>query len=92
MYLIEWGLWQTAIESKSRRKANEAGLTPAERRASQDLYEGDLEKDVHFRPVSETAHTRGPVFDFNDTLKSGAAAQPIATQGRPHRAAHNSLI
>ncbi|MEW5667972.1 DUF6708 domain-containing protein [Pseudomonas putida] len=68
MYLIEWGFWQMATESETERKAYEAELTPAEKRATQEFYEGDLEEDIHFQTVSEKPHTRGPIFAFNETF------------------------
>ncbi|MBH3450280.1 hypothetical protein I5S84_15620 [Pseudomonas putida] len=64
MYLIEWGFWQMATESEAARKAYEAELTPNEKR--QDLYEGELDEEMHFQPVSENPRARGPVFAFND--------------------------
>ncbi|GLO56216.1 hypothetical protein PPUJ20066_22520 [Pseudomonas putida] len=66
MYLIEWGFWQMATESEAARKAYEAEITPREKRANQDFYEDDVEKDIHFRQVSEKPNTRGPVFAFNE--------------------------
>lgn len=68
MYLIEWGFWQMAIESKAARKVYEAEVTPAEKRAMQDFYEGDLEEEVHFRRISENPRTYGPVYAFNETF------------------------
>jgi hypothetical protein len=68
MYLVEWGFWQMATESENARKAYEAEMAPAERRSSQDYYEGDLEKEIHFQQVSEKPHTRGPIFAFNKTF------------------------
>lgn len=68
MYLIELGFWQMATESETKRKAYEAELTPAEKRATQEFYEGDLEEDIHFQTVSKKPQTRGPVFAFNDTF------------------------
>ncbi|MCH7302731.1 hypothetical protein MBA34_27405, partial [Pseudomonas capeferrum] len=66
MYLAEWGFWQMATESEYARKAYEAEMTPAERRSSQDYYEGDLEEEIHFQQVSDKPHTRGPIFAFNE--------------------------
>jgi hypothetical protein len=66
LYLIEWGFWQMATESEAARKAYEAEITPREKRANQDFYEGDVEKDIHFRQVSEKPNARGPVFAFNE--------------------------
>nr|WP_225780649.1 DUF6708 domain-containing protein [Pseudomonas sp. Marseille-Q3773] len=67
MYLIEWGLWQMATESESKRKAHEAEMSPKDKYAAEDFYESDLE-DIHFQPVSEKPHARGPVYAFNDTF------------------------
>ncbi|MGE8324085.1 MAG: DUF6708 domain-containing protein [Pseudomonas sp.] len=67
MYLIEWGFWQMATESETKRKAYEAEMSPKEKYAAKDFYESDLE-EIHFQPVSEKPHTRGPVFAFNDTF------------------------
>ncbi|MGH2292038.1 MULTISPECIES: DUF6708 domain-containing protein [Pseudomonas] len=66
MYLIEWGFWRMATQSESARDALEAEMTPAEKRADQDFYQRDLEEEMHFQSVSETPHTRGPVFAFNE--------------------------
>ena len=66
MYLMEWAFWQMATESEVARKASEAQMTLSEKRSAKDLYEGDLEEDIHFRSVSEKPNTRGPVFAFND--------------------------
>ena len=68
MYLIEWGFWRMATQSESARDALEAEMTPAEKRADQDFYQSDLEEEMHFQSVSETPHTRGPVFAFNETF------------------------
>ncbi|MDE4537355.1 hypothetical protein GIB19_09020 [Pseudomonas sp. ITEM 17296] len=66
MYLIEWGFWQMATEPEAARKAYEAEITPRAKRANKDFYEGDVEKDIHFRQVSEKPNARGPVFAFNE--------------------------
>ncbi len=68
MYLIEWGFWRMATEAASARKAVEAEMTPAEKRANQDFYEGDLDEELHFQSVSERPCARGPIFAFNDTF------------------------
>ncbi len=68
MYLIEWGFWRMATESESARKAVDAEMTPAEKRANQDFYEGDLSEEMHFQTVSERPCARGPIFAFNETF------------------------
>ncbi|MBC3502376.1 hypothetical protein HU761_13210 [Pseudomonas sp. SWRI59] len=68
MFMIEWGFWRMAIQSASARDAHEAEMTAAEKHASQDLYQGDLEEEMHFQSVSERPHTRGPTFAFNETF------------------------
>ncbi|MFK0096188.1 DUF6708 domain-containing protein [Pseudomonas sp. NPDC090592] len=68
MYLIEWGFWRMATESEAARKAFEAELTPREKLDSQDLYENEIEEEMHFRSISDTPTSRGPVFAFNDTF------------------------
>ncbi|MBV4492673.1 DUF6708 domain-containing protein [Pseudomonas oryzicola] len=68
MYLIEWGFWQMAIESEAARNAHEEEMTPAERRATQDFYQGDLTEELHFQQVSEKPRAHGPVFAFNETF------------------------
>ena len=68
MYLVEWGFWQMAIESEAARKAYVAEMTPVEKRAMRDFYEGDLEEEVHFRKVSENPRARSPVYAFNESF------------------------
>ncbi|MGH2292037.1 MULTISPECIES: DUF6708 domain-containing protein [Pseudomonas] len=67
MYIIEWGLWQMAIESYAARKKFDAERSASDKRADRDFYEGDFEKETHFRSVSEAPKVRGPVFTLNDT-------------------------
>ncbi|MFP3407599.1 DUF6708 domain-containing protein [Pseudomonas sp. NFX1] len=67
MYIIEWGLWQMAIESDVARKKFDAERSAPDKRADRDFYEGDFEKETHFRSVSEAPKVRGPVFTLNDT-------------------------
>ncbi|WP_412764974.1 DUF6708 domain-containing protein [Pseudomonas sp. NGC7] len=67
MYLIEWGFWNTCTESKAARTAADAETVPTHKHLAWDLYEGDLREGVHFKSVSTTPHSRGPVFAFNDT-------------------------
>lgn len=52
MYLIEWGFWQMATQSEAARRTYEAGMTPAEKRANRDFYEGYLNEEIHFSRVS----------------------------------------
>ncbi|MBC3502379.1 hypothetical protein HU761_13230 [Pseudomonas sp. SWRI59] len=67
MYIIEWGLWQMAVESYAARKKSDAERSASDKRADRDFYEGDFEKETHFRSVSEAPKVRGPVFTLNDT-------------------------
>ncbi|MBX6692076.1 hypothetical protein I8746_20980 [Pseudomonas sp. USTB-Z] len=67
MYLIEWGFWQMATQPEAARRTYEAGMTPAEKRAHRDFYEGDLNEEIHFCQVSEAPLIRGPVYAFNET-------------------------
>lgn len=64
MYLVEWGFWKMATESVAARKAYEAELTPQEKRDSQEIYENEIEEEMHFRSVSDKPTSRGPVFCF----------------------------
>ena len=48
MYLTEWGFWQMATESEAARKAYEVEVTPREKRANQDFYEGDVRRTYIF--------------------------------------------
>ncbi|WP_233456933.1 hypothetical protein [Pseudomonas monteilii] len=66
MYLVEWGFWKMATEFEAARKAYEAELTAKEKRDTQDLYENEIEEEMHFRSVSDKPDARGPVFAFND--------------------------
>ena len=59
MYIIEWGLWQMAIESDVARKKFDAERSAPDKRADRDFYEGDFEKETHFRSVSEAPKVRG---------------------------------
>ncbi|MFJ4457374.1 DUF6708 domain-containing protein [Pseudomonas sp. NPDC089392] len=68
MYLIEWGLWQTAIEAEALRNEYEKEMTASEINATRDFYELDLEEEMHFRRVSERPCARGPVYAFNETF------------------------
>lgn len=60
MFLLEWGFWQMATESKAESKKTE-------KKNKKHFYHGDLDQEIHFNPVSERPRTRGPVFAFNDT-------------------------
>ncbi|WDY59980.1 DUF6708 domain-containing protein [Pseudomonas sp. PSKL.D1] len=66
MYLIECGLWRIATETAAERKKTDADKSPSEKRADKDFYDSDLSEDVHFNSVSDKAHSRGPVFSFNE--------------------------
>ena len=67
MFLIEWGLWKTCTESEAARKAADTVIAPTDKSLAIDLYESELREDVHFRPVSNTPRSRGPIFALNET-------------------------
>ncbi|MFZ4823771.1 hypothetical protein CQW32_03795 [Pseudomonas putida] len=60
MYLIEWGFWKLSTQENANTK-------PANKPTTVDLYESELNEDIHFNSVSSTPRTRGPIFTFNDT-------------------------
>ena len=87
MYLVEWGLWKLCTESQVERVATEAETNTS--RLIDDVYEADLDTEIHFNSVSKNPRTRGPVFAMNDTfleMRSGASEEKrglitIATLG-----------
>ncbi|MFF5868264.1 DUF6708 domain-containing protein [Pseudomonas sp. NPDC012596] len=87
MYLIEWGLWKLCTESEVERSATEAE-TNSDKHIS-DVYETELDEEMHFKRVSKSPRTRGPVFAINDTfleMRCGASEEKrglitIATLG-----------
>ncbi|MNM79323.1 hypothetical protein D3C81_912500 [compost metagenome] len=67
MFLLEWGFWQMATESEKSRKMTDSERGSSAQKAEKNLYQGDLDLEVHFNSVSEKPFTRGPVYAFNDT-------------------------
>ncbi|MGE8324348.1 MAG: hypothetical protein ACN6OX_14880, partial [Pseudomonas sp.] len=67
MFLLEWGFWQMATESETERNKTDQQNSRTDKKDDNKFYQGDLDQETHFNPVSENPRTRGPVFVFNDT-------------------------
>jgi hypothetical protein len=68
MYLMEWGLWNLATESKESRDAVDAEYGPESGIITSDIYEDELDTEIHFNSVSNTPLVRSPVYMANETV------------------------